>query len=125
MADLNVIICPECDCEIPITEALSHQIEDKFKKEFDKKARDLEEKSRQLQEQQEQQAKAFDEKLNKALSDKETELKEISRKYLVEQKEKMKEEALREAKDRLNLELEDLKKQNDERGKSPTVPMPS
>ena len=34
MAD-QVIICPHCNREIPLTEAISHQIREQLRKEFD------------------------------------------------------------------------------------------
>ena len=48
----QVIICPYCQKEIPLTEALSHQIKEELRKEFDaevkKKEQDLAQKRRPL-----------------------------------------------------------------------------
>jgi len=48
----QVIICPHCHKEIPLTEALSHQIKEDLRKEFDaevkKKEQDLAQKEQGL-----------------------------------------------------------------------------
>jgi hypothetical protein len=113
--DLNFINCPECDCQIPISEALSHQVEDKLKKEFAQKAKELESRSKQLEEAQKTQQEEFEKQLKKSLDDKEKELTEKSRQYLMEQKEKLREEVTVQTREKLGLELEDLKKQNEEK----------
>jgi hypothetical protein len=42
MAD-QVIICPHCHREIPLTEAISHQIREQLRKEFDSEVKKKEE----------------------------------------------------------------------------------
>jgi hypothetical protein len=53
MAD-QVIICPHCNREIPLTEAISHQIREQLRKEFDsevkKKEQELFQKEQALSE---------------------------------------------------------------------------
>jgi hypothetical protein len=117
MSDLNVIVCPDCKREIPINEALSHQIEDRLKSEFIEKSKKLEEVLRQAQDKSEKQEEEFKTKLKESLELKEKEITEKSRKYLLEQKEKLKEELSRETQEKFSLELEDLKKQNEEKEK--------
>lgn len=151
MNDLNFIVCPDCKKQIPISDALSHHLEEKYQAEFEEKFKSLDEERKLIEDQQksiteqfeiekkkiaEEQQKVkeeiekekeaitqqqqkykqeFEQKLQQSLEEKENELKEKSRKFLLEQKEKLKEEALVEAKSRLNLEIEDLKKQNEEK----------
>lgn len=103
MADLNIIICPGCGHEIPLSEAFSHQIEEKLKAEFDSKLKKLEQDKKKL-------AADIDQKLK----EKEEELTEKSRQYLLEQKKKMEQEVIEKMKKQNDLEIEDLKKQNEE-----------
>ncbi len=130
MNDLNFIICPDCKIQIPVTEALSHQLEEKYKEEFNSKFKEIEEDRRKLDEEQRKlrenfeeekrkleelnskQQESFEKKLKLSLEEKESELKEKSRQYLIEQREKLKEEAVMQAKELASLEMEDLKKQN-------------
>lgn len=108
MSDLNYITCTKCGEQIPINEALSHQIEERFRKEIDAKTKEIETERQKLKEQS---AKAAEE-LELKLKQKEQELTEKSRQFLLEQKEKLKEEIAKEAQEKVILELEDLKKQN-------------
>lgn len=115
MSDLNYITCPGCSRKIPISEALSHQIEERLKEEFQSKLKELElEKSKILEEQK----KVHDElsqNFKKELEKEREVLSEKARKYLQETEEKLKQEATLNAERKLNLELEDLKKQNEEK----------
>jgi hypothetical protein len=110
MSDLNFITCPDCKCQIPISEALSHQVEERLQSEFNEKIKDLEIEKKKILDAQKNAEKAFEERLEKEKAA----LTEKSRQYLVEQKEKMKDEVAKEARERVSLEMDDLKKQNEE-----------
>jgi len=92
----QVIICPYCHKEIPLTEALSHQIKEELRKEFDaevtKKEQDLAQKEQGLI------------KKEKALEE------EYVRKLKME-KARLEEESKQEAKESVALELKDLNEQ--------------
>lgn len=113
MADLSVIICPDCGKEIPVSEALTHQLEEKIKGDFSKQLKDLEKQKAELLSSQQKQK----EELELRLKEKEEELTEKSRKFLLEQKEKLKAETEKEVKTQLSLEMDDLRKQNEENQK--------
>ena len=51
MENENIITCPECGTEINVSEALYHQLEDQFKKDYDKKSA---KKEKELQKQREE-----------------------------------------------------------------------
>ena len=113
MHDLNSIICPDCGKEIPVTEALTHQLEEKIKSNFDKQSKELEKQKKEFLASQ----KKLEEQNELRLKEKEEELTEKSRKFLVEQKEKLKAETEKEIKSQLSLEMDDLRKQNEENQK--------
>ncbi len=83
MNDINIIICPDCGKSFPITEALSHQLEEKYKKDLETK-----------------------------LLSKQKEIEERTNALLQQEKVKILDEAMKQAKESAVLELEDLKKQN-------------
>ncbi len=113
MTDLSVVICPDCGCEIPVTEALTHQLEEKIKGDFEKQLKEVEKQRKVLEEAQAKQGEEFE----KRLKEREEELKEQGRKFLLEQKQKQREEVEKELQSKLDLEFEDLKKQNEENHK--------
>jgi hypothetical protein len=92
----QVIICPYCHKEIPLTEALSHQIKEELRKEFDaevkKKEQDLAQKEQ-------------------GLIKKEKELEEEYVRKLKVEKAKLEEESKQKAKESVALELKDLNEQ--------------
>jgi len=92
----QVIICPHCHKEIPLTEALSHQIKEDLRKEFDaevkKKEQDLAEKEQGLI------------KKEKAIEE------EYARKLKLE-KARLEEESRQKAKESVAVELKDLNEQ--------------
>src|SRR5688572_30157413 len=108
MSDLNSITCPDCGCIIPISEALSHQAEENLKVAFDAKVKDLELQKSKILENQEKMQQEADERVKKT----EEGLKERMRLDLLAQREKIKEDVSKEAREKVSLELEDLKKQN-------------
>lgn len=95
MAD-QVIICPHCNREIPLTEAISHQIREQLRKEFDaevkKKEGELAQKEQALS------------KKEKALAD------DFAQKLKIETA-RLEEEAKRKAEQAIAVELKDLKAQ--------------
>jgi hypothetical protein len=113
MADLNIILCPDCGKKIPVSEALTHQLEEKIKGDLNKQLKDIEKQRKLLEENQKSQKEEFE----KLMRQKEDELKEQGRKFLLEQKQKLKEEAEKQARTEIQLEFEDLKKQNEENQK--------
>lgn len=108
MAD-QVIICPYCKKEIPLTEAISHQIKENLRKEFEAEAK---RKAQELAEKEQ------------VLSIKEKEL-ENSKKSLEEQVTKMvqleierlEKEAKQKAEEAATMELKDLRAQIEEKDK--------
>src|SRR3989304_5700911 len=74
----QVIICPNCQIKIPLNEAISHQIREKFEAEFVKKEKEIKEKIEKEEKQKAEEAIAIqledlqsqitekDEKLQKA-----------------------------------------------------------
>lgn len=105
----QVITCPHCQREIPLTEAISHQIKEKLRKEFEDQSKKKEEKLAQKEQ---------------SLSIKEKEL-ENSKKSLDEQvnkkvkleRDKIEKEAKQKAKEALSVELKDLQEEIKEKGK--------
>jgi len=97
----QVIICPYCQREIPLTEAISHQIRERLEKEFEaevnKKEQELALKEQSLL------------KKEKAIAE------EVSQKVTLEKK-KLEEELNQKAKEAVALELEDLRSQLKEKG---------
>lgn len=102
----QVIICPNCQTKIPLTEAISHQIREKFEAEFVKKEKEIKEKIEKEAKQKAEEAIAIqledlqsqitekDEKLQKAqkagleLRKKERELEEGRRNFELEMAQK-------------------------------------
>jgi len=95
MAD-QVIICPHCDREIPLTEAISHQIREQLRKEFDA---EVKKKDQELAQKEQ------------ALSEKEKVMEEDFAKKIKIEKAKLEEEAKRKAEQTIGIELNDLKAQ--------------
>ncbi|MBI1912446.1 MAG: DUF2130 domain-containing protein [Deltaproteobacteria bacterium] len=106
MAD-QTIICPNCNHKIPLTEALSNQIKDNLKKEFEARARE-----------KELEIKRREDELGKRMRDLDASRRgmedTIARKLNVE-KARIQHEAQKAAKDQLALELKDLQEQNSEK----------
>ena len=92
----QVIICPYCHKEIPLTEALSHQIKEDLRKEFD-----TEVKKKELEIAQKEQG----------LIKKEKVLEEEYARKLTTEKSRLEEESKQKAKESVALELKDLNEQ--------------
>lgn len=103
------INCPQCNAEIALTETLSRHIREELAEEFNKKQQDqtaqIAKKEECLRKQQEQ-----------MLLEKQSFEKSVEEKVKAE-KEKMWVLAQEKAKEKMNVEIEDLKKQNEEREK--------
>lgn len=105
----QVIICPYCKREIPLTEAISHQIREELRKEFEVEAKKKEEDLA---------------KKEKALSVKEEEIErsktmieeEVSKKVKLE-RETIEREARKKTEEEIAVELKDLRVQIEEKGK--------
>jgi len=105
----QVMTCPYCNKEIPLSEAISHEMREKLQKEFEDQSK---KKEQQL----------F--KMEQSLLLKEKEL-EISKKTLNEQvaekvkleKEKIERDAKQNAKESVNVELKDLREEIEEKEK--------
>jgi len=95
MAD-QVIICPHCHREIPLTEAISHQIREQLHKEFDSEVKKKEQELFQKEQ---------------ALSEKEKAMEEDYAKRIKIEKSKLEEEAKKKAEQTIAVELNDLKAQ--------------
>lgn len=110
MAEIDFILCPDCGKEIPLSEALTHQLKEQLDSEVTKKIKQIDEEKKKLQLQLASKEKEIEGKLKQ----KEEELTEKARQYLLEQSKKQKEELEKQAKVEFAVELEDLKKQNEE-----------
>ncbi|MFZ3058499.1 MAG: DUF2130 domain-containing protein [Candidatus Methanoperedens sp.] len=120
----QVIICPNCQTKIPLTEAISHQIREKMHKEFDaeflKKEKEFKEKFEKEAKQKAEEAIAVDlEDLRGQISEKDKKLKEAQkaeldlRKQKRELEESKKKFELEKAKKHEELEAEFLKKEKE------------
>jgi hypothetical protein len=92
----QVIICPYCHKEIPLTEALSHQIKEELRKEFDAEVKKKEQELAQKEQVLIKKEKAMEE--------------EFARKLKLE-KTRLEEELNQKAKESVALELKDLNEQ--------------
>jgi hypothetical protein len=95
MAD-QVIICPHCNREIPLTEAISHQIREQLRKEFDAEVKKKEQEIAQKEQ---------------ALSKKEKALEEDFAQKLKIETTRLEEEAKKKAEQVIAVELKDLQAQ--------------
>ena len=95
MAD-QVIICPHCHREIPLSEAISHQIREQLRKEFNSEVKKKEQELVQKEQ---------------ALSEKEKTLEEDFNKKIKIEKAKLEGEAKKKAEQMIAVELNDLKAQ--------------
>jgi len=89
------ITCPHCGKKIQLTEAITHQIEEKLRKEFD------------------HEAKKKEKEFESILKDKDKELEE----KLLSEKAKLEKQAKKKAEEVLSTELKDLKDQLEEKSK--------
>lgn len=110
MIDLDFIICPKCGNKIPVSEALIHKIKEKFEIEFKERLESISKENQKLQES----LKLREQELQFEFSKKEIELREKLKADLIEQRKKLKEEFEKEARAKVELELEDLRRQNQE-----------
>ncbi len=92
----QVIICPFCHKEIPLTEAISRQIRAELQKEFEKGFKKKEEELLQKEE---------------VLSKREKDLKEEVSRLVDIEKKRIEEEAKKRAEETISLEMRDLKEQ--------------
>lgn len=107
------ISCPKCGTNIPLTEALSQQITEQLRGEFEQE----ELKRKQAFDAQQKQLEKEKKELEvRALSMQELMAKEVEQK-LSQEKELLWKKAQSQAQEKLSLELTDLKMQNEERGK--------
>ncbi|MFW5720654.1 MAG: DUF2130 domain-containing protein [Candidatus Dojkabacteria bacterium] len=113
MSDLNYITCPKCGHRVPINEALSHQVEEKYKVEYELKLKEIDDERQKI----ETLKVESESRIQKALEEREQELLEKSRRHLQEQQQKLREQLEQEARERLTVEFEDLMRQNEEKEK--------
>jgi len=134
------ITCPKCGAQIELTEAFTHQVEEKLRKEFNQKyveeksklelrikkqtedelgielkdlREQLEEKSAKLRNAEEQELEFR--KRQRELEEREKKIPEEVRQKFDEQKSKLTEQIKKQAEETLALELRDLKNQVDEK----------
>lgn len=98
----QIIICPHCKREIPLTEAVSHQIRDELRKEFEAEAKGREEELVQRE---------------KALSAREKGIEDDIAKKLKIEREKIKEEERKKAEENITVELKDLRSEVEDKNK--------
>lgn len=96
----ETIKCPKCGFEIPLTEALSKQVTERLTREFEARGRKREE---ELKRREEEIAKKAGE-VDRAVAEK-----------LAAEREKFKGEAVREARERIEVELKALREENTEK----------
>ena len=134
------ITCPKCGAQIELTEAFTHQVEEKLRKEYNQKfsdeiskqeirikkqtedelgielkdlRRQLEEKSAKLKNAEEQELELR--KRQREVEEREKKLQEEVQQKFDEQKSKLTEQIKKQAEETLALELRDLKNQVDEK----------
>jgi hypothetical protein len=134
------ITCPKCGAQIELTEAFTHQVEDKLRKEFNQKyleeksklevrvkkqtedelgielkdlRKQLEEKSAKLKHAEEQELELR--KRQRELEEREKKISEEVRQKFDEQKSKLAEQVKKQAEEALAIELRDLKNQVNEK----------
>jgi hypothetical protein len=105
----QAISCPQCGTQIPLTEALSHQIKEQLKGEF--------EKEQQKREREILNQKEALEAEKKRLEQTRASLEEEMNKKLAAEKETLWKKAQEKAQEKLSTELADLKSQNEERAR--------
>jgi hypothetical protein len=110
MSEIQFIVCPECGTEIPISEALTRQIRQQFENELQKKLEDLNRQKADLSVKLEEKEKS----INEILQRKEKELREKFDQELLDIQKKLKSELEKQARANIELELEDVKRQNQE-----------
>lgn len=116
MSEQN-IICPQCSYHIPLNEALSHQIKEKFAKEFEK---EMKKQRDEVVAQQKAVEEAQAALANKEKSMSETIQKEVDAKLQKDKLEmwkKAQEEAEKRSKEKYELELKDLQEEKMEKDK--------
>jgi len=97
----QIITCPHCHKEIPLSEAISHQFREKLQKE-------LEDQSKKKEQQLSQREQTLSLKEKELENLKKAQNKQIEEKVKLE-KEKIEREAKQKAKESINLELKDLR----------------
>jgi hypothetical protein len=107
------IHCPQCGTDIPLTEALSQQITAQLRSEFEVKEH---ERAKQALVQQQKLDESKKQLEHKIASFEESMAEEVAKKLLVE-KEALWKEAQKKASEKISLEMDELKLQNDERAK--------
>lgn len=103
----QVIICPHCKKEIPLSEAISHRIRDNLRKEFE-----LEAKRREQELAQKEQVLSMKEK--ELERSKESIEEQVTQKVKLE-KERLEKDARQKAREAFAVELKDLHRQIDEK----------
>lgn len=105
--DTQVVTCPQCGYEIPLTEAISQQIKEELQKEFNaamsKQKKELAKREKELKSREDSLQAAKD-----AIRD------EVAKK-VAEEKKKLEKEAKDKAKDEFELEMKDLQEQLEEK----------
>jgi hypothetical protein len=105
----NIITCPKCKAEIPLTDAMAHQAREQMEKEFATRQRQLLDDIATREKAVAEQAKALED-AQKGVE------REVAAKLLTERK-KLQAEAQEQAKQTLKVEMDDLRVQLEERQK--------
>jgi len=105
----QTIKCPYCKKDIPLTEALTHQIQEKVRNELEI---ELREKEQNLEEKEKELLKRI-----KAVENSQKTVEEEVVKRVEAEKEKLTQEAKQKAEEKLSLELKDLQEQIKEKNK--------
>ncbi|MEP9412432.1 MAG: DUF2130 domain-containing protein [Candidatus Brocadia sp.] len=103
----QTITCPYCGKAIPLTETLSHQIKEEIRKEFELKSRERESELARRE-------NLLADEIKKLEDSKKAIDLQVSRKLQAE-REKLKQDARKEAEDAIRVELKDLQEQNVEK----------
>jgi hypothetical protein len=105
----NLIVCPKCKAEIPLTDAMAHQVREQLEKEFGARQRQLQEAIDAREKSVAEQAKAV------AAAQKNVE-QQVAEK-LAGERQKVQTEAREQAKQGLTVEMQDLRNQLADRQK--------
>lgn len=110
---MQTLICPECGKEIEVSQALAHEVEEKYKVELDKKLKDAEaEREKRVRELLDKLVESEKEKRDMKKRDEERGLE--MEKKLSEAEDKIRQEALKKAEEGQHLKLLEMQKKLDD-----------
>lgn len=113
----ELIKCPECGAEFPLSQAISHDIEIAIAKKYEKTIKELKEEAQKNIESREKELTERYEKEQKRLEEKSKKEREDALKQLDAERKIIEEQAKKRARETLDVEIKDLKESLAERDK--------